>query len=242
MTALRRLLVTLMIVVFPVHIAAVPVRHLPVPTRDWSQVVARLPSGAFVQGNPDAPVHLVEYLSLTCPHCAHFEAEAIAPLTAKYIRTGRVLYEVRHALRDPFDYAGSLLARCDGPSAFFTTLPRVFAQQESWFSRAQAWAQIEQAANQPADQILPKVAAGAGFDSLFGMTSARMDACLTNHDEQAVLTAMAGEAWNRPNFPGTPAFMINDVLKPDIRAWADLDAVLAAALHLRVSPGKTRHK
>jgi len=233
----RRLL-TLALLFLPIQLTAAAA----VPARDWSQVATRRPSGAFVLGNPAARVQLVEYLSLTCPHCAHFEGEAIAPLTAKYIRTGLVNYEVRHALRDGFDFAGSLLARCDGPQNFFAVLPKVYAQQLDWFSRAQAWSQIERADGLPPDQLLPKAARGAGFDRVFGMTPAKMDACIANRTEQQVLTAQANEAWHHPGMNGTPAFLINGTLRDEISTWASLDAALAAALHPQSSPRKTVRK
>ena len=238
MSLFRRILLTVTLIALPVRIAAA------VPVRDWSKVAVRTPAGAFVQGNPQARVKLVEYLSLTCSHCAHFEGEAIAPLTARYIRTGLVSYEVRHALRDPFDFAGSLLARCQGPQSFFALLPKVFAQQNAWFSRAQAWSQIEQGQsdNLPPDQQLPKLARGAGFDVVFGMPPARMDACLTNAEEQKLLTAQASDAWKQPDFPGTPAFKINGVSQPNVRTWADLDAALGSALHPHTSPRKAHRK
>ena len=235
MTFFRNGLAALLLLVLPSHLAAAPVR-------DWSQVAARTPTGAFVQGNPRARVKLTEYLSLTCPHCALFEAEGIAPLTAKYVRPGLVSYEVRHALRDGFDFAGAMLARCNGPQAFFTTLPNVYARQDDWFSRARAWSQVEQADGLPVDQLLPKLARGAGFDMLFAMPAARMDGCLANQDEQKILTDMAAQAWALPKFPGTPAFAIDGVLRPDIHSWTDLDAALRRALHLRPSPRKTAHK
>ena len=228
----RRLLIALLLVGAPAALGAAP-------ARDWSTVAQRTPSGAFVQGNPAAPLKLVEYLSLTCPHCAVFEGEAVKPLTAKYIRTGLVNYEVRHAVRDSFDLAGSLLARCDGPKAFFTALPKVFAQQDVWFGRAQAWSQIEQAGGLSPSQVLVKSAAGAGFDRVFGMPAAKMNACLNNKDEQALLTAMASAAWNSPGFPGTPAFAINGRMQAGVRDWASLDGALAAALKTRSPARKT---
>src|SRR6478735_1491986 len=109
---IRRFILGLMAFLFAAPLAAAPVA-------DWSKVAVRKADGSFVQGNPDAKLKLVEYLSFTCPHCAHFEHEAIGPLTAKYIRTGLVSYEVRHAVRDGYDLAATLLARCSGPGPFF---------------------------------------------------------------------------------------------------------------------------
>lgn len=245
---IRRLGFALLVVSLPIQLGAAPAHKAPVkaavraPSKDWSQVATRLPSGAFLLGNPAAKVHLVEYLSLTCPHCAQVEAEAIPPFTAKYVRPGLVSYEVRHALRDGFDYAGSILARCEGPRAFFTTLPKVFAQQDSWFGRAQAWSKIESAEGQTPDQLLPKLARGAGFDSAFGMTSEKMDACLSNRAEQDLLSAQANEAWRKPGFKGTPTFMIDDKLLSNIMDWHSLDEALASALHPNSSPRKTARR
>jgi len=243
----RRCLFALLIATLPVQLGAAPARRAgqkppagaALPARNWTTAATRLPSGAFLWGNPDAKVRLVEYLSLTCPHCAHFEKEAIPPFAAKYVRPGLVSYEVRHALRDGFDYAGSLLARCDGPSAFFTTLPRVYAQQQGWFVRAQAWSKIESADGQSPQELLPKMARGAGFDAVFGMTPAKMDSCLANHDEQTLLTDQANEAWRMPGMTGTPAFVIDGKLRSDIFDWRSLDVALARALHLPTSPRKT---
>ena len=206
------------------------------PARDWSNVTQRMPSGAFLQGNPAAPVRLVEYLSLTCSHCAHFEGEAIGPLTAKYVRPGLVSYEVRHALRDGLDLAGSLIARCRGPQSFFAVVPKAFAQQQDWFSRAQAWERTQQLEGQSADQILPKIARGAGLDQLFGISQAAMDSCLANQTEQKLLTAQADEAWQGTKISGTPAFKINGQYRDDIGEWPQLDAALATALHRRPAP------
>jgi len=240
---IRRALLALLLSILPVQIASAAA-----PARDWSKVAQRAPSGAFVLGNPAAPVRLIEYASMTCPHCAHFEAEGIGPLTAKYIRPGLVSYEVRHALRDAYDYTASLLARCDGPQPFFATVPKVYARQDEWIARAGTWAQTAQTEGETPDQLFPKLARGAGFDGLFGMTPARMDACIANQAERKLLEAQADEAWHHPGMTGTPAFMINGELKPDIGGWADLDAALGRALHARPAPshhplrGKTRRK
>lgn len=209
-----------------------PTAAAPAAARDWSKVAVRKPDGAFVQGNPAAKVKLVEYLSMTCPHCAKLEGEAIVPLTAKYVRTGLVSYEVRHALRDPFDFAASLLARCNGPLPAFSAIPAVYAQQTIWFDRAVKWSQTAPA-DIPPDKVLPSVAAGAGLDTFFaahGVPPAKAQACLADKAEQKLLSAMADEAWKRPGFPGTPAFLINGTQQDGIVTWADLDAKLAAAL------------
>lgn len=215
-----------------VALMAAPVAGAVPAQRDWSQVATRAPDGAFVLGNPNAPVKLVEYLSLTCPHCAKMESEAIAPLTAKYIKPGLVSYEVRHALRDAFDFSASLLARCAGPRGFFAVAPAVYADQQHWFDQAAKWSETAPK-DLPVEKMLPAVAHGSGLDAFYaahGLPPARQQACLADSGERKLLTDMANEAWNRPNFPGTPDFLINGTQADSVSNWPELDAKLAAAL------------
>ena len=81
---------------------------------DWSTVVSQTAEGGFLMGNPNAAVKVVEYGSMTCPHCAEFDEEALKPLTDNYVKSGRVSFEFRNFVRDPFDVAASLVARCGG--------------------------------------------------------------------------------------------------------------------------------
>ena len=71
-------------------------------------------------GNPNAPVKLVEYGSLTCPHCKQFSDEATAALRDTYVRSGQVSWEFRNFLLGGPDLALSLLSRCQPPAAFFS--------------------------------------------------------------------------------------------------------------------------
>ena len=54
--------------------ASAPIKPIAAPNNgDWSEMVSETPEGGFVMGNPNAPVKLVEYGSMTCPHCAEFQ-------------------------------------------------------------------------------------------------------------------------------------------------------------------------
>ena len=89
------------------------VAHGKAPT-DWTRVASATAAGGFVMGNPAAKVKLVEYGSLTCPHCRHFDETAAAPLAA-YVRTGRVSWEFRPFLLSGYDIPATLTASCTGP-------------------------------------------------------------------------------------------------------------------------------
>ena len=85
---------------------------------------------------------LVEYGSMTCPHCAAFSAEAMrARCCATYVKSGRVSWEFRNYVRDAFDLAASLVARCNGTKTFFPVTRAIFADQENWENRIQAMPQ-----------------------------------------------------------------------------------------------------
>jgi hypothetical protein len=80
----------------------VPAAAQAAPAKDWSQTVTLTKEGAHVIGNPAAKTRLVEYVSYTCPHCAHFVAEGTAPLKAGWVSRGTCRG------RDPQSGAGSL--------------------------------------------------------------------------------------------------------------------------------------
>jgi protein-disulfide isomerase len=100
--------------------------------RDWTQTVIVTPEGGFRMGNPAAKVKLVEYGSLACPHCRHFEETGFKPLVQRYVRTGQVSYEFRNFLLNAPDISVSLLTRCAGASNFFAMSGAVIATQPQW--------------------------------------------------------------------------------------------------------------
>src|SRR4051812_19274153 len=67
---------------------------------DWSMVVNPTSAGGFMMGNPNAKVKLVEYGSLTCPHCREFDEKGVPALIANYVKQGRVSWEFRNYVRD----------------------------------------------------------------------------------------------------------------------------------------------
>ena len=86
----------------------------------------------MVLGDPNAPVTIIEYSSLTCPHCASFHINTLPQVKERYIDTG----EARLFYRDfPFDRASLLaaaIARCAGRERFFVFLDVLFRTQDAW--------------------------------------------------------------------------------------------------------------
>ena len=90
-------------------IAAIP----PPPGQSWADMVLKTPEGGYRMGNPAAPIKLVEYGSLTCPHCAEVAEKGSAELRDQYVASGRVSFEFRNFVRDPVDLAAAMLTRSE---------------------------------------------------------------------------------------------------------------------------------
>ncbi|WP_296596094.1 DsbA family protein [Phenylobacterium sp.] len=166
-------------------------------------------------GNPKAPVHVVEYLSLSCPHCAHFHAEVWPAFKAKYVDTGRVYFTIRELLTAPAQVAaaGFLMARCKGDAAsYFKIVDEVFDSQSRW----------QQGNIKP---IFLEIA------KKNGLTEAQFEACITDEKAQDALGRRLEYATGTDKVTGTPTFFVNGVQLPnqEVPTLADLDAAVAKA-------------
>ncbi len=106
----------------------------PVGSGDVSMAELMLPGplGDQALGAANAPVTIVEYASMTCPHCANFHETIYPELKKKYVDTGKVRFIFREFPLDPLAAAGSMLARCAGKDKFFPLIETLFAQQKDW--------------------------------------------------------------------------------------------------------------
>lgn len=202
---------------------------------DWTRIVTRAPGGAYVLGNPKAKVRLVEYLSYTCPHCAHFTRDASKPLRAGYVARGNVAVEFRNAVRDRLDFAEALAARCGGSLKFFGNNEAIFAAQDALMTKAEAF---EAAGGVPGTMApiddVKAMARGSGLTTLMagrGVNAAQLDACLADKPSQDAVLAMTREAWEGSKIPGTPWFAVNGKLTGG--GWAQIEPQLRAAVAAR---------
>lgn len=125
----RFLLGLLSILMLTVPASAKPAARAATRTTDWTHVVAATPAGGFMLGNPRAKIRLVEYGSLTCPHCRAFDAEGVPLLVNRYVKSGQVSWEFRNYVRDPVDLTAALIARCNGPRGFFPLARALYRDQ-----------------------------------------------------------------------------------------------------------------
>ena len=94
------------------------------------------PLGDIAMGKDDAPVTIIEYASMTCPHCAHFSNDVFPQLKKKYIDTGKVRFIMREFPLDQLAAAAFMLARCAGKDRYYPLIETLFATQRDWVVRA----------------------------------------------------------------------------------------------------------
>lgn len=161
---------------------------------DAVPMVALMAPGALpdqVMGSAEAPVTVVEYASMTCPHCAHFAVTTFPEFKKRYIDTGKVKYIFREFPLDRLAVAGSLLARCAGEGdKYFAMIELLFTSQDKWVVR------------DPLPRLLD-VAKQAGF------TQQTFEACLKNQDMFDKIVKIREDAAANFKVESTPTFFIN---------------------------------
>jgi protein-disulfide isomerase len=203
---------------------------------DWSQVVSETPAGGFLMGNPNAKVKLVEYGSMTCPHCREFDEKGSPSLIDKYVKTGQVSWEFRNYVRDGFDVAASLVARCNGAKGFFPLTRALYKDQPDWVGKIQATPedQLKTMQDLPPNQqflALAKVAGLPQWAAARGVPEAKTNQCLSNQHSVDQLVQMASDATTDfPDFAGTPTFIINGTMADKTATWDLLEPQLKTAL------------
>jgi protein-disulfide isomerase len=174
----------------------------------------------MAMGDPAAKVTMIEYASVSCPHCARFDMEVFPAFKTKYIDTGQVRYIAREALTgDPaIAAAGFLTARCAGKDKYFQVVDAIYHAQQEMFSGGEPHA------------VLLNIARSAG------MTDAQFESCIKDETALNALNARWERYVKDDKITGTPTFVINGkVYDKGEMSLAELDAAIVEAK----SAGKT---
>jgi protein-disulfide isomerase len=161
-----------------------------------------------VIGDPAAPVTIVEYASMTCPHCASFHDVVYPGLKENWIDTGKARMVFRHFPLDGLALRASALAECMEGVRFFGFLSLLFETQASWAR-----------ADDPV-KALQELAKQAGLDE------AASDACL---NDDAVLTKVLEQRKEGSDIYGissTPSFLVNGEKMQGAATYEEFDAQL----------------
>ncbi len=159
-------------------------------------------------GPKDAPVTIIEYASMTCTHCAAFNAETWPTLKSKYIDTGKVRYTMREFPLDPLATAAFMLARCAGPDKRYAIIDLLFSQQQNW-------------------AFVPKpVEALAGTVKQAGITQTDFETCLKDQKLYDQVNKVRDDADKAFKVNATPTFFINGEKHAGELTVAELDKIL----------------
>jgi protein-disulfide isomerase len=184
-------------------------------TVSMTEVMAPQPLPDLALGQKTAPVTVVEYASMTCPHCAHFDETAFPQIKKNYIDTGKVRWILREFPLDPLAAAAFMLARCaaeqHGPERYYAMVNTLFHQQETW------------AVEKPIPPLL-SIAKQAGF------TEKSFKDCLANQKLLDKIQAERQRAIDQFHVNSTPTFFINGAKVEGALSYEDFSKKIDAEL------------
>jgi protein-disulfide isomerase len=166
----------------------------------------------LVLGNPNAPVTIVEYASMTCPHCANFHTKVLPTLKEKYIDSGKVKLVFREFPLDERAALASMMARCAGNEKALPLISMLFSKQDEWATAKQ--------------DFLPKL---FKFGQQMGFTQKSFDECRQNEKLIRDIIAIRDRGNTAFGVNSTPTFFVNGK-KMDNVTLEDFEKVLAPLL------------
>jgi protein-disulfide isomerase len=225
-------LATLLVLPLVSATAATQPAHKSAIQHDWTKTVVATPEGGFRMGNPAAQVKLVEYGSLACPHCRHFEETGYKPLVQNYVRSGRVSYEFRNLLINGPDISISMLTHCAGAANFFPMSQQVYATQLEWQTRIENIGDADKAALEAmtdAQRVIRFAELGAmpQLAARFGVSPGQARQCLADPKGMKRLLDMTQAATDK-GIDHTPTFIINGKVT-NAATWEELEPLLRQA-------------
>jgi protein-disulfide isomerase len=162
-----------------------------------------------VLGNPGAPITIVEYASMTCPHCAHFAKEVLPELKRKWIDTGKVRLVLRDFPLDQLALRAAMIQRCAPPDRFYAFADMFFADQARWVTADDANAAL------------------ARLAALGGMSRSEFDACLKDTALENRILQERLVASKNLGVEATPTFFINGSKFAGAPTLSEFDKVLS---------------
>ena len=169
---------------------ALPAAAQGTPGADAAKQLAVQP-GDRVLGKADAPITIIEYASLTCPHCAHFATDALPKLKEKWIDSGKAKLVLRDFPLDEPALRAAMVARCAPPDRFYPLVDTFFAQQEQWATSRDYRAALEKLAR------------------LGGISNKEFAACISDKKLEDQVAQSRLTAAQQLGVDATPTFFVN---------------------------------
>lgn len=165
-----------------------------------------------ILGQADAPVTLIDYSSLTCPHCARFHTQTLPQIKRNWVDSGRARVVYRHFPLDRLALIAAMSAECvENDRAYFAYLDTLFARQADW-SRAE----------DPLGEL--KKLAG-----LAGLSGARFDECVRDQALADSILERVVVARDELEVSSTPTFFVGEEKIPGAQDYETFDAALSEA-------------
>lgn len=215
-------------------LAGEPVAAVPAPDGQvWESVVSYTEKGGYLVGNPDAPIKLIEYGSLTCPGCAAFSRDAARPLMDEYVNTGRVSFEFRSfIIHGPLDLTLTRLIGCASNEAAVPLSDQIWANLGEIQNRAYSdQAALERALQLPEEQRFVAFGELTGLYDFFaarGVSEEQARTCLADFSSLEELATLSQGYANEDGITSTPTFVLNGSKLTEAR-WAGVEAALQRA-------------
>ena len=191
------------------------------PTGGASGPVVTVKPTDIVKGRPNAPILMVEYASMTCPHCARWQKEVMPKLLATYINTGKVRYVFREFPLDPAARMAAGLARCQKGDAYYAMIDHLFLNQEQWVQDFTGDGKISQ------EDVVKGL---AQMGRVAGLSEQQVAACAGDAKNLAIVDANLQEGASVYNVNSTPTFIAGGVTHVGEWKWEDLDKTLKELL------------
>jgi protein-disulfide isomerase len=172
------------------------------------RLLAIAPSDRIL-GNPNAPITIIEYASMTCPHCAHFTDEVLPDLKKKWIDTGKAKLVLRDFPLDGEAVHASMIARCAPPDRFYAFVDTFFADQDKWVTAPDYQAALTRLA------------------ALGGMSKADVNKCLADNALENQILNSRLVASKQLDVNATPTFFVNGAKYTGEPTVAGFDKVLS---------------
>jgi len=170
----------------------------------------------MVRGDADAPVTVIEYASLTCPHCANFHRTVFPRLVENYVEPGHVRFVHREVYFDRYGLWAAMLARCGNESRYFPMLDMIYETQATWAG-----------SNDP--NVVADNLRSMGRRS--GLSNEQVDACLLDNEQAQAMVAVYQHYATLHEVRATPSFVIDDENYSNM-SYDDFAAILDAKLGL----------
>lgn len=163
----------------------------------------------LVLGQEDAPITIIEYSSLTCPHCATFHQETLPRIKEEWIDTGQAKLVFRDFPFDAMALGAAMLVRCADEKRAFPLLEMLFKTQRRWAT-----------AENPLDALRQTA-------KLAGMSDATFDACLDNQSLMNRIQQVQQQGQEQFDINSTPTFIINGEKVTGAQPYEVFEEVLA---------------